>query len=445
MQRTKCQVIVIAVFATMTATFLLAGRAAASSYKILHVFDWATFPQADLARDAAGNLYGTTFSGAGSGCNYGLGCGIVWKLAHDADGSWTYRILHVFKGAEGANPYGGLIFDTTGNLYGTTEFGGANGFGVVFKLKPNCDGTWTEMVLYSFTGGAGNPLSGVIFDTAGNLYGTAFSGGDSGWGAVFKLAHNPDNTWTESVLHSFTGGGDGDGAYPEARLVFDRAGNLYGTTVYGGSACGWGFDNFGCGTVFNLKPDTDGSWTYSVTYSFTGGVNGGFPQAALIVDAAGNLYGTATPYDASVPLSPPQGSGGSCAPGASFGACGVVFKLAPKSDGTWTESVLHVFTGGADGAHPYAGLTLHAGSVYGTTIFGGCIACDPTGVGYGVVFKLTPTSGGWSETVLHTFLGYGSNPVAGVIFDSAGNLYGAASNGITPTSSRYGLVFEIAP
>jgi uncharacterized repeat protein (TIGR03803 family) len=453
MQRAECRLTVIAIFAIMTVTLLFAGSATASSTKILHVFDWATYPQANLVRDAAGNLYGTTFDGGGSGCNFGLGCGIVWKLAHNPDGTRTYRILHVFKGADGANPYGGLIFDAAGNLYGTTEFGGANGWGVVFKLKPNCDGTWTERVLYSFTGGAGNPLSGVIFDTAGNLYGTTLSGGDSGWGAVFKLAHSPDGTWTESVLHSFTGGGDGDGAYPEAGLVFDGAGNLYGTTVYGGSAfsdCPWGYASYGCGTVFKLKRNPDGTWTYSVPYSFLGGANGGFPQAGLVFDGAGNLYGTGTPYNTGVPLSPPEGSGGSCAPGATFGACGVVFKLAPNSDGTWTESVLHIFTGGADGADPYAGLTLHAGNLYGTTIFGGCIACDPTGIGYGVVFKLTPTSSGWGETVLHAFLGYGRNPVAGVNFDPAGNLYGTTSNGITYATAgnairTYGLVFEITP
>ncbi|SPF47873.1 conserved exported hypothetical protein [Candidatus Sulfotelmatobacter kueseliae] len=429
MQRTKRWAIFIPIFAIMTVALLLASSAAASSYKILHVFDWAQHPTGNLVRDAAGNLYGTTAYGAGSGCNEG-GCGIVWKLAPNPKGAWTYSILHVFTGADGANPCGGLVLDAAGNLYDTTELGGANGMGTVFKLAHNPNGTWTESVLYSFTGDAYNPVAGVILDAAGNLYGTTLSGGMS-WGAVFKLAHNPDGTWTESGLHSFAGGGDGDGAYPESGLVFDGAGNLYGTTVFGGTTCGWGYDNFGCGTLFKLKPNLDGSWTYSVAYSFLGLLSslfGNYPMSGLIFDCAGNLYGIS--------------SGGE-------EHYGVVFRLAPNSDETWTETDLYSFTrkdgfvgGEPSVGPPVAGLTFHGGSLYGATEYGGDLnACPPYGCG--VVFKLTSGAGGWSETVLHAFLGYGMYPQGGVTFDPVGNLYGTVANG--GSSHNYGLVFEITP
>ena len=202
----------------------------------------------------------------------------MFKLAPNPDGTWTERVLYSFTGgADGLIPLAGLVFDAAGNLYGTTGYGGADGSGVVFKLAPNPDGTWTESVLYSFTGYADGsiPGAGLIFDPTGNLYGTTTSGGPfsagecpAGCGVVFKLAPNPDGTWTESVLHSFTGA---DGQYPRAGLVFDVAGNLYGTTNGGGP------DNDG--VVFKLKPNLDGTWTESVLYSFKDGADGGFPVA----------------------------------------------------------------------------------------------------------------------------------------------------------------------
>jgi len=237
-------------------------------------------------------------------------------------GAWAvskYKTLYKFTGGkDGGAPHGDLIFDKAGNLYGTTFGGGAYGYGTVFKLNA----TGTETVLYSFTGGTDGrgPRAGLIFDQAGNLYGTAGS-------VVFKLAPNPDGSWSESVLHSFSGT---DGAGPYASLIFDQAGNLYGTT-------GWGGAN-GLGTVFELTPNSDGSWTESVLYSFCSLTpmcgDGERPFAGLILDQAGNLYGTTFA----------GGTRGHC----SGRRCGVVFKLASNPDGSWSESVLHSFADRTD-------------------------------------------------------------------------------------------------
>jgi hypothetical protein len=342
-----------------------------------------------------------------------------FQLDGGPDAAGTYNILHRFTWAQ--YPSGNLIFDTAGNLYGTTQ-GGAKCCGAVWKLARNPKGTWTVNILHAFTGGAGGayPYAGVIFDGAGNLYGTTADGGASGascayrsygCGTVFKLTPNPDGSWTESVLYSFCSEyGCADGARPFAGLVLDAEGNLYGTTYGGGD---------GHGVVFELLPNPDGTWTESVLHSFAG-ADGRRPFAGLVLDAEGNLYGTT-------------------ADGGVYDA-GVVLKLAPTPDGTWTESVLHSFTfPGADGAASVAGLIFDAaGNLYGTTEEGGSTACYG---GCGVVFELSPSSSGWSETVLHTFIGFGKYPEGGVIFDPAGNLYGTAWDG--NHAFDYGLVFEI--
>jgi len=417
----------VAVSLIVAALVVAPGAWAASTFKILHVFRRSSGgqgPRGTLVSDAAGNLYGTTVYGGSSSCPP---CGVVFKLAPNPDGTWTEHVLHRFTGGtDGEGPFAGVILDAAGNLYGTTDYLGSSSCacGVVFKLAPNPDGTWTEHVLHRFLAGTDGsnrsngdptPSAGVILDAAGNLYGTTYFGGSGGWGTVFKLMPNPDGTWTEHLLHRFTGGTDG--ADPSAGVISDATGNLYGTTQYGGSG--------GLGTVFELMPNPDGTWTEQVLYSFTGGTDGTIcaacavaanPVAGVILDAAGNLYGTAQF----------GGAPSSC-------VCGAVFKLAPNPDGTWTEHVLHRFTD-ADGAYPSAGVILDAvGNLYGTTEGGG--------VGYGVVFELSRrASGGWSERVLHTFLGYGAGPEAGLLRGASGNLYGTASGG---TSG--GLVFEIKP
>ncbi len=375
-------------------------------------------PSAGLIFDSAGNLYGTTTGG-------GRTAGNVFELAPNANGSWTESVLYRFCQTDcndGINPSAGLIFDKKGNLY-STALGGVYGDGVVFKLVPHPKKSWTESVLHAFsdTIGDGWPTAGLVLDAAGNLYGTTPQGG-TGCGKVFKLAPNPHGTWAESVLYQFAGGMDG--CQPYAGLIFDQSGNLYGTTLYGGnSACGFG----GCGVVFKLTPNLGGSWTESVLYSFTGFTDGISPAASLIFDPAGNLYGTT------------ERGGGNCY----NQGCATVFKLAPNTDGSWTESVLYLFCSLKnchDGGYPsFAGLVLdQPGNLYGTTPIGGYSGC-------GVVYKLAPNlDGSWTETAIHQFScgKDGGNPVAGVIFDKAGNLYGTTQTGGT---YGHGVAFKLTP
>jgi uncharacterized repeat protein (TIGR03803 family) len=272
-------------------------------------------------------------------------------------------VLYTFTGGtDGANPFGDLAHDATGNLYGATLYGGrfdcdqGQGCGIVFKL----DAAGNETVLYSFTDGAdgGFPGSGVVADAAGNLYGTTEAGGDFscgggfGCGTVFRI----DGSGNFTALYSFAGGSDG--ISPTGVLNRDSAGNFYGTFQGGGSGCNGGF---GCGTVFRL--DSDGKET--VLYSFAGGAVGMQPDAGVVRDSAGNLYGT-TPV------------GGDLACGGGFG-CGTVFRL----DSSGKKTVLHKFSG-MDGAYPDAGLTRDAaGNLYGTTNNGGAH-------NKGTVYKITP-------------------------------------------------------
>jgi len=356
---------------------------AAQNLSTLHSFtggDGAN-PGAGLIADPAGNLYGTSFNGGASGQ------GTVFQL----DPSGNLTVLYSFTGGDGSHPRASLIADAAGNLYGTTINGGANDAGTVFQLTPSR----TLNVLYSFTGGSDGalPWAGMIADAAGNLYGTTYSGGASGQGTVFQL----DPSGTQTVLYSFTGGndaspwagliadaagnlygttegGDGpgevfqltpsgilnvlhnftrrDGAIPHGGLIFDAAGNLYGTTHNGGASAAYG-------TVFQLTP----SGTLNVLHSFTGGSDGAYPEAGLIADMAGNLYGTTAS----------DGSGGQ----------GTVFQLTPSG----ALNVLYSFTGGSDGGRPAADLIADAaGNLYGTTASGGAGTSCPGGCG--TVFEL---------------------------------------------------------
>jgi len=232
-------------------------------------------PMAGLLRDPAGNLYGTTYYGGDLSCNSGTGCGTVFELSSTG----VETVLYSFRGEEdGELPAAGLVRDPAGNFYGTTFLGGAFGSGTVFRLSE----AGKERVLYAFSGGADGslPLATLVRDRAGNLYGTTQVGGAYGAGTVFEV----EATGIEQVLHSFAGGADG--TYPFAGVVIDSAGNLYGTTFSGGGA---GLCEGGCGTVFELSA----SGIETILHSFTGHSDGGYPRAALILDATGNLYGTA--------------------------------------------------------------------------------------------------------------------------------------------------------
>jgi uncharacterized repeat protein (TIGR03803 family) len=386
-------------------------------------------PLAGLIFDQAGNLYGTTVYGghANSG-------GAVFQLTPDQNGRWTESVLYSFCSltncADGGAPQAGLIFDQAGNLFGTTIAGGLYGNGAVFQLTPNQNGGWTESALYSFCSLANcadgaDPQAGLTFDQAGNLFGTTAGGGaHNGSGTVFKLTPNQNGGWTESVLYRFCSLANcADGASPFAGLIFDQAGNLYGTTGYGGAHGVYGVG----GTVFKLTPNQNGRWTEHVLYSFCsrpGCVDGVQPFAGLIFDQAGNLYGT-TEY------------GGAA---YSNNASGTVFKLIRNQNGGWTESVLYSFCSRlncTDGSYPQAGLIFdQAGNLCGTNAGGGH--------GYGTVFQLTPNqNGGWTEHVLHAFMDQpGALSAAGLILDQAGNLYGTTSG---DGSTTFGSVFEITP
>ena len=257
--------------------------------QVLHSFGNGTDggePRASLIFDAAGNLYGTTYGG-GIYCHSIGGCGTVFELTLTAGGNWTEAVLYNFGSFtdDGYEPSASLIFDAAGNLYGTTQFGGIHGWGTVFELTPTTGGGWSEQVLYNFCAQTNCstdgflPSAGLIFDAAGNLYGTTTLGGTDGVGTVFELTPTGGGGWSEQVLLNFGTGG----AFPQAGLIFDAAGNLYGTTSEGGT---------NIGTVFELTPNVGGGWTETVLHNFGSGTDGSYPYAGLIFDAAGNLYGT---------------------------------------------------------------------------------------------------------------------------------------------------------
>jgi uncharacterized repeat protein (TIGR03803 family) len=330
-------------------------------------------------------------------------------------------VLYNFPcGPTGCEPGSNLIFDAAGNLYGTSPRGGAANYGVVFELSPQVGGGWTEAVLHSFSDNGHDgflPQGGLIFDAAGNLYGTTIGGGEHKGGTVFELVPATGGGWTEYVLHNF--GAGTDGSEPNAGLIMDAAGNLYGTTLGGAH---------GYGAAFELTPVTGAGWTEKMLHSFSGTTDGSQPYAGLTFDAAGNLYGTTL--------------GG----GAYLG--GTVFELTPQAGGQWAGKVLHSFgqvnANGVNTYAPYGGVIFdQAGNLYGTTYYGG-------GNGGGIVYQLAPSAGGWKELPLHNLGGNaGSNPLAGVVIDAAGNLYGTTANGGNEHSScasaGCGVVYELSP
>jgi uncharacterized repeat protein (TIGR03803 family) len=393
----------------------------ARSYQVLHSFtgkDGAN-PSSTLVRDRAGNLYGTTVQGGDMSACRSMGCGVVFML--DKTGKET--VLHTFTGgADGWNPYGNLVRDTAGNLYGSAANGGiANicngaGCGVVFRVDTS--GSFT--VLYSFTGGTDGavPFAGLLLDAAGNLYGTTSIGGDLsacmglGCGVVFML----DTTSKETVLHTFAGK---DGADPVGDLVRDSAGDLYGTTLLGGDLTGC--YGSGCGVVFKL----DATGKFIVLHTFAEQSGGELPFAGLVRDEAGNLYGTTT----------------AGVLGGVHGA-GTVFKVHGH-----TENVLYAFKGGTlDGTMPFAGLVRDvAGNLYGTTYYGGR-GNNVCGSGCGTAFEIDATG---TEKVLIRFdlkldPEDGALPRGGLFRDVDGSLYGTTTRGGDP-SCDCGVVFKLTP
>ncbi len=370
----------------------------------------------------------------------------ILSLAINASAEWKEKVLYSFQGgSDGQTPAGGVVFDSQGNLYGATTGGGSTNCapvaacGIVYQLAPPAKkgGAWTETILYVFKGKAVNdgelPAGGVVADAVGNIYGTTAYGGSGGCvltgvkggcGTVYQMSppRTKGGAWTYTILYSFQGGNDG--YLPNGDLVFDGAGNLYGATEFGGgqgTTCDPIYQY--CGTIFRLSPPKKqgGAWTEKVLHSFASGTDGASPNGGLVFDQKGAIYGTTL-------------SGGSAdcqGPG-----CGTAYKLTPpEKGGAWTETILHVFTDGDDGAGPSGGLLLDGkGRLYGIAGGGGSARL-------GAVFRFSLNGSNWIETVLHPFTDnrHGRNPVGPLSPDSSGGFYGTALVG----PGGRGIIFRL--
>jgi hypothetical protein len=422
------------------------------------------YPPSGLAIGNNRVLYGTTpFGGISGACTYSVGCGAVFELKPpaSANGAWKKSVIYAFpNGGDGyiSEPLARPTFGPSGELYGTTYFGGTSGVGTVYELAaPSAPGgTWTETTLFSFSLASGepqNPEAGVVVGKNGVLYGTVQYAGLSpnctlfgealyGCGAVYSLTPpaSPGGAWTQQTLYTFQGGGDG--AVPLSDLAIGRNGELYGTTYLGGPGiCSPNMEDAasGCGTVYELDPPAspDGAWTETVLYSFSGGSDGGYPNS--VVYEGGVLFGTVT-FGGN-----PKNCGGI--------GCGGVFKLSPPAvaGNPWTERIVYSFTGPPDGLYAAAGVVVgQDGKLYGTTRSGGDSQTCPQNPGCGVVFELTPPQDeyGWREEVIHRFtITDGFYPTASLAIDKGGNLFGTTVYGgnSADCNGGCGVVFEVKP
>jgi hypothetical protein len=444
-------------FSMLAVVLLLCSIASAEQKeRVLYSFQGGTdgsTPAGGVLSDQQGNLYGATTDGGAANCLSLFQCGTVFELSPPAEqgAPWTETILHVFKGrtsGDGASPFGGLVIDGSGNLYGTTGYGGTGdcvvlgtnvGCGTVYQLTPPAHkgGAWTEKVLYNFRGDTDGqlPYQDLVFDKVGNLYGATQYGGGYGrcnapfykhCGTVFELspAKMMGREWTEKVLHSFKGGDDG--ANPNGGLVLDKKGAIYGTTFSGGNQGCKTDAGVGCGVAFRLATASEnGRWTERILYRFSGEKDGGEPNAGLSLNATGSLFGVA--------------GGGNPSGG------GIVFRLATSRSGRWKETVLHWFSNSSSGG-PEGGVIFDsAGNVYGTTV-GGDRAPG------GTVFRLRPPAQGshiWLVMEIYSFkiATKGRHPTARLFPGDKGNLYGTTSFGGTGEQCQggCGTVFEILP
>jgi len=403
----------VALMTTAAAILCMAtGSEAAVKETTLYSFTGGndgSFPHAGVIGDSKGNLYGVTSSG---GANH---AGAIFELSPPAEGqtAWTQTTLYSFTGgSDGSNPQAALMMDAKGNLYGTTYSGGASGNGVVFELAHHKHkGTWTYRNLWSFTGGndGGVPVGSLTMDSAGNLYGSTTQGGTGVVGTVFELSPN-GKAWSESVLYNFTG--NNDGGEPMGNVLIGKDGNLYGTTA--------GYGQFNYGVVYKLTAQGGGNWGFSVLPAFAGGSDGEVPRDGLIQDANGTLYGATAGFSNSY---------------------GNVFQM--NTDGS-NYNVIYTITGGQGftGNGPWQTVSLGAdGTIYGTTYADGASS-------FGEVFQLTPQTGNsWSSKVLYTFPGGagGQYSYSKVWLDKVGRLYGttygvAGQGGFFP-----GTVWRIKP
>jgi uncharacterized repeat protein (TIGR03803 family) len=398
-----------------TSLIFTSVASAQAKFGVLHTFGAAgdgNSPWAQMLEDKSGNLYGTTIYGGSEGY------GSVYELSQSS-GKWTETVLYSFQGTanDRQGPISALLMDHAGNLYGSTFWGGQKQNGTIFELSSS-NGVWAESSVFAMPAPS-NP-AGLLMGTDGWLYGTAV------YGEFAYRVHPPTEAggkWGFEYLFTFNGGTDGEEPlYQGGALIADKSGNLYGTTIVGGA--------YGDGEVFELSPPAaqGDSWTETVLYSF-GSKNGdaGGPPGAVVMDAAGNLYGTA---------------------GGGKYDLGTVWELSPPitQGQPWTETILHDFAGGADdGSAPYAGPVMDkAGNLYGVTYTGGNGNCSFNYPGCGVVFELSPAGDGtWTETLLHIFTGEdGEFPYGGLMIGGNGTLFGTTSAG---GRHNAGTAFEIQP
>jgi uncharacterized repeat protein (TIGR03803 family) len=390
--------------------FLASPALGAGKYKVLHIFgrgNDANTPSGPLTLDKQGNLYGVTYGGGPQNS------GTVFQLA-SADGRWTEKVLHAFRGgSDGAVPVGNLVTDEAGNWYGTMNGIGV-GQGAIFELK-HVSNRWTVSLIYEHQ--AFSP--GLLLDKAGDLIGF-IGAGDYGAGAVGKLAPGTKG-WTYTQFYSFCSPtGCPDGEVPNSPLSWDVHGNLYGTTLYGGNGSPNCPGNLGCGVAFQMTPNSDGTWTYHVMHRFANFPSDGQYPSGLVLDASGSAYGV-------------TGEGG-------VHKQGTVFKMTPSTGGHWKQTVLYDFPNCAEGCFPGRTLVFDkAGNLYGVNN-GGLPDCGYT---CGVVFKLAPQKNGkWTYSVVHKFTGKDGAFPWGVIVDGKGNIFGTTENG---GKYNVGVAFEITP
>ena len=391
---------------------VVSASAQTGSFKILHSFTGGndgSYPVTPLALDAVGNIYGMTGDGGSSSdCPYYVGCGTAFEMSQK-NGHWALVPIAEFSSLNGNLPdaVGPIVVDSNANIYWAFQAGGDPGCecGSVAKLTRSGD-TWSQTTLHAFLGGSADgqyPQSGLVEDKAGNLYGATIYGGPNNNGILYQLSPDAGSTWTYNVIYEFTGT---DGATPLGPLAIDQSGNLYGTTANGGP--------FGDGTAFRLSPST-GSWTLTTIYNFVQEFGYSPQQEGIAIDSKGNLYGNTM-------------SGG-------VYQLGTIYELTPTI-GYWNQTILYTFTGENDGWNPRGPLTLDpSGAIYGGAEIGGIH-------GEGTVYKLARgVSGKWNLRVLHSFGGGdGQYPIQGVTFDASGNLYGVTTEG---GANGTGNVFEI--
>jgi uncharacterized repeat protein (TIGR03803 family) len=396
----------------LVAFFVLTAPAwSQTKYKILHSFGATAdgmLPYGPPALDGKGDLYGVTIDG-GAGAECSLGCGMVFELIHETNDRWKERPLHNFTaGSDGANPWGGLVFDGYWNVYGTMIGESSFAVGGVFELSPASSG-WNYAVIYADGGGPG-----LLTDKLGNLFGEIGPGDYYGAGAIGEIS---SNSWDYTQLYSFCNQQRCEDGYgPQAPPIWDRHGNLYGTTYYGG------LRDCYCGVIFQMSPHGDGTWSYHILHNFgSSKADGERPAAGLVMDAAGNMYGNTS-------------SGGAYNQGT-------IFKFAYTCGGGWKETILYAFPDCSKGCLPGGTMAIDkAGNLFGVSSGG-----QPDCGGYtcGVVFKMAPQKNGkWKYGVVHAFNGADGDSPAGLIVDDKARIFGTTSMGGT---YNWGVAFEITP